>query len=114
MFHTVPMQNLSQSSLGAPIIPFKAGGAGSKYDYRMSSSTMDTAQLHATSPLQEQQYLRDHDQLNAPSSPGYIPQPFDGHPSETSAPGTPYHGPAPGLGHENDPANAYVSPEHRI
>ncbi|KAG8678369.1 hypothetical protein FRC09_019896, partial [Ceratobasidium sp. 395] len=70
----VPMQNLSQSSLGAPIVPYKADPRGSKYDYRMSASTMDTAQLHTASPLHEQQYLREHDQFDAPGSPGYVPR----------------------------------------
>ncbi|QRV82211.1 GMC oxidoreductase [Ceratobasidium sp. AG-Ba] len=98
----LPMQNLSQSSLHAPMAPYKVEG-GNKYDYRMSASTMDTAQLHAATPLHEQQYLRDHDQLDAPHSPGYLPHSsFNPYTPEGSAPGTPYHGPAPGLTDEHD------------
>lgn len=102
----LPMQNLSQSSLHAPAIPFK-DDRSPKYDYRMSASTMDTAQLHATTPMHEQQYLREHDHLNAPGSPGYAPHEVEYNPytPEGSAPSTPYHGPAPGLDdvHEQHP-----------
>ncbi|KAG8688536.1 hypothetical protein FRC08_011383 [Ceratobasidium sp. 394] len=104
----MPMHNLSQSSLGAPVVPYKTDHRGSKYDYRMSASTMDTAQLHATTPLHEQQSLREHDHFDAPSSPGYTPHlGYNPHTPETSAPGTPYHGPAPGLGHEDEHAHPY-------
>ncbi|KAG9077820.1 hypothetical protein FRC06_008688, partial [Ceratobasidium sp. 370] len=103
-----PMHNLSQSSLGTPVVPYKADHRGSKYDYRMSASTMDTAQLHATTPLHEHQYLREHDHFDAPSSPGYVPQlGYNPHTPETSAPGTPYNGPAPGLGHDLEHEHPY-------
>ncbi|KAG8768224.1 hypothetical protein FRC12_005697 [Ceratobasidium sp. 428] len=109
----VPMQNLSQSSLGAPIVPYKADPRGSKYDYRMSASTMDTAQLHTATPLHEQQYLREHDQFDAPGSPGYVPRlGYNPYTPEASAPGTPYSGPAPGLGHEHENGHEPQYPGH--
>ncbi|KAJ1301823.1 hypothetical protein OPQ81_009051 [Rhizoctonia solani] len=87
----LPMQNLSQSDLHAPIVPFKDGR---KSEYRMSASTMDTTQLHTTTPLQEQRQLHYDD----PHSPGfaYGPQTYNPY-ADASAPGTPYMGPAPGL-----------------
>ncbi|GAB1528492.1 hypothetical protein RhiTH_011686 [Rhizoctonia solani] len=104
----LPMQTLSQSDLGAPIVPFKTGG---KPDYRMSASTMDTAQLHAATPMQEHQHLHYDD----PHSPGYAygSQTFNPY-TDASAPGTPYMGPAPGLNpgnpHEYQPVNGRASP----
>ncbi|CAE6412992.1 unnamed protein product, partial [Rhizoctonia solani] len=104
----LPMQTLSQSDLNAPIVPFKAGG---KSDYRMSASTMDTAQLHAATPLHEHQQLS----YDAPQSPGYAygPQTFNPY-SDASAPGTPYMGPAPGLtvshANEYEPVSGRASP----
>lgn len=87
----LPMQTLSQSDLNAPIVPFKGGN---KADYRMSASTMDTAQLHAATPLQEHQHLH----YDTPTSPGYAygAQTYNPY-SDASSPGTPYMGPAPGL-----------------
>ncbi|KAG8734908.1 hypothetical protein FRC10_011222 [Ceratobasidium sp. 414] len=107
----MPMHNLSQSSLGAPVAPYKTDHRGSKYDHRMSASTMDTAQLHATTPLHEQQYLREHDQFDAPSSPGYAPRlAYNPHTPGSSAPSTPYHGPAPGLDHVPEHEHSYPGP----
>ncbi|QRW24890.1 GMC oxidoreductase [Rhizoctonia solani] len=99
----LPMQTLSQSDLNAPIAPFKTGG---KPDYRMSASTMDTAQLHAATPMQEHQHLHYDD----PHSPGYAygSQTFNPY-TDASAPGTPYMGPAPGLNPGNPHEYQYVS-----
>ncbi|CAE6483437.1 unnamed protein product [Rhizoctonia solani] len=99
----LPMQTLSQSDLGAPIVPFKTGG---KPDYRMSASTMDTAQLHAATPMQEHQHLHYDD----PHSPGYAygSQTFNPY-TDASAPGTPYMGPAPGLNPGNPHEYQHVS-----
>ncbi|KAF8666331.1 GMC oxidoreductase family [Rhizoctonia solani] len=99
----LPMQTLSQSDLNAPIAPFKTGG---KPDYRMSASTMDTAQLHAATPMQEHQHLHYDD----PHSPGYAygSQTFNPY-TDASAPGTPYMGPAPGLNHGNPHEYQHVS-----
>ncbi|CAE6440712.1 unnamed protein product [Rhizoctonia solani] len=103
----VPMQTLSQSDLNAPIIPFKSGG---KPDYRMSASTMDTAQLHAATPLQEQQHLH----YDTPHTPGYTygSQTFNPY-TDASAPNTPYMGPVPGLtpdhAHEYQPVSGRAS-----
>ncbi|KAG8729247.1 hypothetical protein FRC11_009227, partial [Ceratobasidium sp. 423] len=105
----LPMQTLSQSDLNAPIVPFKPGG--NKSDYRMSASTMDTAQLHAATPLQEHQQLH----YDAPQTPGYAygTQTYNPY-SDASNPGTPYMGPAPGLtaGHvqEYQPVSGRASP----
>ncbi|KAF8711925.1 GMC oxidoreductase family, partial [Rhizoctonia solani] len=99
----LPMQTLSQSDLNAPIAPFKTGG---KPDYRMSASTMDTAQLHAATPMQEHQHLHYDD----PHSPGYAygSQTFNPY-TDASAPGTPYMGPAPGLNPGNPHEYQHVS-----
>ncbi|KAF8695187.1 GMC oxidoreductase family, partial [Rhizoctonia solani] len=107
--HSLPMQNLSNAELAAPPVPFKAGG--NKYDYRMSamsSSTMDTAQLQAATPLAEHQPLAyDH---AVPPSPG-----FAYNTPGASAPGTPHMGPAPGLmAHDYAPVNGRASPGPRI
>ncbi|QRW23253.1 GMC oxidoreductase [Rhizoctonia solani] len=107
--HSLPMQNLSNAELAAPPAPFKAGG--NKYDYRMSamsSSTMDTAQLQAATPLAEHQPLAyDH---AVPPSPG-----FAYNTPGASAPGTPHMGPAPGLmAHDYAPVNGRASPGPRI
>ncbi|CAE6453873.1 unnamed protein product [Rhizoctonia solani] len=104
----LPMQTLSQSDLHAPIIPFKDGG---KSDYRMSASTMDTAQLHAATPLQEHQHLH----YDAPQSPGYAYNSQTYNPyTDVSAPGTPYMPPAsglaPGNAHEYQPVSGRASP----
>ncbi|ELU38403.1 GMC oxidoreductase [Rhizoctonia solani AG-1 IA] len=100
---------LSSRELAAPPAPFKAGG--NKYDYRMSamsSSTMDTAQLQAATPLAEHQPLAyDH---AVPPSPG-----FAYNTPGASAPGTPHMGPAPGLmAHDYAPVNGRASPGPRI
>ncbi|KAF8683451.1 GMC oxidoreductase family [Rhizoctonia solani] len=99
----LPMQTLSQSDLNAPIAPFKTDG---KPDYRMSASTMDTAQLHAATPMQEHQHLHYDD----PHSPGYAygSQTFNPY-TDASAPGTPYMGPAPGLNPGNPHEYQHVS-----
>ncbi|KEP49713.1 GMC oxidoreductase [Rhizoctonia solani 123E] len=104
----LPMQTLSQSDLGAPIVPFKSSG---KSDYRMSASTMDTTQLHAATPLQEHQHLH----YDTPQSPGYAygSQAYNPY-ADASNPGTPYMGPAPGLtpghNHEYEPVSGRASP----
>ncbi|CAE7146931.1 unnamed protein product [Rhizoctonia solani] len=106
--HNLPMQNMSNTQLAAPIAPFKEGAG--KYDYRMSamsSSTMDTAQLHAATPLAEHQSLA-YDPA-VPHSPGFSYSP------SVSAPGTPHMGPAPGLTtHDYAPVNGRASPGPRI
>ncbi|CUA68292.1 Versicolorin B synthase [Rhizoctonia solani] len=98
----LPMQTLSQSDLNTPIVPFKGG----KSDYRMSASTMDTAQLHAATPMHEQQQLH----YDAPHSPGYAYHPY----SDATNPGTPYTGPASGLTagqtHQYEPVSGRASP----
>ncbi|CAE6474212.1 unnamed protein product [Rhizoctonia solani] len=106
--HNLPMQNMSNAELAAPIAPFK-DGAG-KYDYRMSAmsaSTMDTAQLHAATPMTDHQSLA-YDPV-VPPSPGYTYSPG------VSAPGTPHMGPAPGLTtHDYAPVGGRASPGPRI
>ncbi|CAE6529749.1 unnamed protein product [Rhizoctonia solani] len=105
----LPMQTLSQSDLHAPIVPFKS--SGNKSEYRMSASTMDTAQLHTATPLQEQQQLH----YDAPQSPGYAYASGTYNPyADASNPGTPYMGPAPGLtvgnSQEYQPVSGRASP----
>ncbi|CAE6496195.1 unnamed protein product [Rhizoctonia solani] len=103
------MQNMSNTELAVPVAPFKEGG-GNKYDYRMSamsSSTMDTAQLQAATPMADHQTLA-YDPY-APPSPGYTYSPG------VSAPGTPQMGPAPGLTtHDYAPVNGHASSGPRI
>ncbi|KDN45819.1 hypothetical protein RSAG8_04652, partial [Rhizoctonia solani AG-8 WAC10335] len=106
--HNLPMQNMSNTELAAPTVAFKEGGG--KYDYRMSamsSSTMDTAQLHAATPLADHQSLA-YDPA-VPHSPGFTYSPG------VSAPGTPQMGPAPGLTtHDYTPVSGRASPGPRI
>ncbi|CAE6357849.1 unnamed protein product [Rhizoctonia solani] len=106
--HNLPMQNMSNTELAAPTAPFKDGGG--KYDYRMSgmsSSSMDTAQLHAATPLADRQSLA-YDST-VPLSPGYSYSPG------VSIPGTPQMGPAPGLtAHDYTPVSGRASPGPRI